>query len=189
MKKARCRVKSLSPVAFCKAVHVEKESNETNDAYEKRTWRERAHYDQNGNMYIPSNMFKKSMAAAAQFLNRKIQGQGNSTYTKHFKAGIGVENIIDLSTKVEDVHGDWQFVPSDGKANSSAGKVHKCFPEVESWEGELEVLILDPVINDEIFEEVLKAAGMFIGVGRYRPINGGDKGRFRVESVEFEDAL
>jgi len=177
----------MSPVAFCRPYVEEKLENESNDQYEKRTWRERGHYNEDGTAFIPSIMFKKAIELGAKFLNIKIPGEGNATYTKNFKAGIFVDTHIPLSAVKEQIKGDWQYVPADGKPNTSGPRVHKCFPQVDSWEGTLQVTILDDKITEDVFTKVLKAAGTFIGVGRFRPINAGDKGRFSVEKVEFEN--
>lgn len=187
MKRAICKLKSTSPVAFCRPYVEEPYENESKMEFEKRTWRERGHYSGDEEAFIPSIMFKKSIEAGAKFLNMKIPGEGNATYTKNFKAGIFVENNIPLNTFKADIIGDWQFVPADGKPNTSGPRVHKCFPQVNEWEGTLAVTILDDKITEDVFAKVLKAAGTFIGVGRFRPINGGDKGRFTFENIEFEN--
>ena len=44
--------------------------------------------------------------------------------------------------------------------------------------------ILDDQITKNIFEEHLKAAGIYIGIGTFRPIKGGYHGRFSVTSLE-----
>jgi len=177
----------MSPVAFCRPYMEAPLENESKDKHEKRTWRERGHYDENDMAFIPSIMFKKAIETGAKFLNMKIPGEGNATFTKNFKAGIFVESNIPLEVSKEEIKGDWQFVPSDGKPNTSGPRVHKCFPQVDSWEGTLVVNILDDKITEDVFIKVLKAAGTFVGVGRFRPINAGDKGRFSLVDITFEN--
>jgi hypothetical protein len=55
------------------------------------------------------------------------------------------------------------------------------------WAATFDVIVLDPIISAEIFEEMLTMAGMFIGIGRFRPEKGGTNGRFRVESIKWTD--
>jgi hypothetical protein len=40
----KVKFKSLSPILFCKAVHDDKEG-ETPEEHEKRTWKQRAHFE------------------------------------------------------------------------------------------------------------------------------------------------
>ena len=50
-----------------------------------------------------------------------------------------------------------------------------------------EYLILDDILNEEVFLKVLQAAGQFIGIGRFRPQNKGYYGRFEVKSLEWAE--
>jgi hypothetical protein len=34
---------------------------------------------------------------------------------------------------------------------------------------------------------MLTMAGMFIGIGRFRPEKGGTNGRFKIESIDWQD--
>ena len=188
MKRVFCELESLSSVAFCKPSQEKKNQNESMEDFERRVWVERCHVNGNNELEIPGIMFKKSLESASKFLNMKIKGEGNSTYTKNFKAGIAITSPVALGVKKENIKGDWQYVPSDGKVGGSS-RVYKCFPQVDKWNGALEVVILDDKITEDVFKKTLDAAGMFIGVGRFRPINGGDKGRFKVTSVKFENIV
>jgi hypothetical protein len=46
--------------------------------------------------------------------------------------------------------------------------------------------ILDDVISPDVFEQHLKDAGNFIGIGRFRPRNNGYYGRFSVKSIKWQ---
>jgi hypothetical protein len=65
--------------------------------------------------------------------------------------------------------------------------VLRTFPVVPQWSGTLEVTVLDDTIDKETFEKTIREAGLFIGVGRFRPRNGGFYGRFIVESVTWTE--
>jgi hypothetical protein len=114
-------------------------------------------------------------------------------YTKHFEAGVLVMDPIVLPVKKENVPGEWLFVPSDGKRGGGS-RVEKCFPVIQTWEGDAVFHVLDETVLNEhqngggrkttVFEYVLREAGSFIGLGRFRPINNGFYGRFIVESVK-----
>ncbi len=177
------RLKSVkgSPIQFGAYHNTEKKSKETSDAYEKRTWRGRCH-ERGGQLYIPAAFFKNAFAAAAKYENLQIPGKGKCTYTKHAKAGIQVATDLVLPVTKKEVEGAWVFGSSTG--TPGAGKrVMKCFPTVREWEGDVEWMILDSTITVEVFERFLMTAGLFIGLGVWRPANGGEHGRFIVESI------
>jgi hypothetical protein len=55
------------------------------------------------------------------------------------------------------------------------------------WEFKTGVIILDPIITEEVFREMLDYAGMYIGIGRFRPENGGTNDRFRLKELQWQD--
>jgi hypothetical protein len=181
---AICTLRSLSPLSFSKHYTVEKPAKESASDYEKRTWRERCHYNDAGNIQIPPMAFKKCVANAASFLGRKIPGRRNATYTKHFAAGLLVLEPLVLKIKKDDVKHEWLFLPSDGKPGGGS-RVDKCFPLIPEWSGVVTFHILDGTITKDVFVEHLKEAGNFIGLCRFRPQKGGYYGRFTVENVEW----
>jgi len=127
MATAVCKLESISPYSQSKHYEVDKLEKESNQDYEKRTWRERCHADANGELFIPPMAFKNSIAEAAKYLSETIKGKGKATYTKHFEAGVMVMEPLPLGIKKADVLGEWLFVPSDGKRGSGS-RVSKCFP-------------------------------------------------------------
>ena len=152
--------------------------------YESRTWRERLHVTEDGNVFIPPMSFKNCMSEAAKFLGMQIPGKGKSTYTKHVEAGVLVTEPLILPNAKDSVKGEWLFVPSDG-VRGSGKRVDKCFPVIHEWAGEVTFYILDETVTEDVFKKILTQAGMFIGIGRFRPRNNGFYGRFSVESVKW----
>lgn len=188
MKMAVCKLKSVSPFSQGKHYEVEKLPKEAAQDYEARTWRERMHYNESGEVFIPPMAFKNCLSEAAKYLGIQIPGKGKSTYTKHFEAGVMVIDALMLGIKKDDVKGEWLFVPSDG-IRGSGKRVNKCFPLIPSWAGEVTFYIVDETITQEVFTNHLKQAGSFIGIGRFRPRNNGIYGRFQVESVTWGEAV
>jgi len=175
-------VSIYSPGKHVSEEHLDKESP---DAYEKRTWRERAHYDDKGIAFIPPMCFKKALDTAAARLGDKIKGRRNQTWTKYFLSGVMVVDPLTLGVKREDVKGQWLFVPSDGKKGGST-RVDRCFPVFEKWGGQLPFLVLDDLITEAVFERTLEQAGAFVGVGTFRPERGGYFGRFEIPKVTWK---
>jgi hypothetical protein len=185
MKAAIAELKSKSPYSQSKHYEVDKLTKESPKDYEVRTWKNRCHYTESGNVLIPPMQFKKTIEDAAAFLSMQVEGKGKRTYTKHFLAGILVTDGITLSITRDAVQGEWLFVPSDGRRGGGT-RVMKCFPIITKWEGAVTFYILDETITQDIFRKHLEEAGNFIGIGRFRPRNGGFYGRFDVKDVKWQ---
>lgn len=187
MRTAKVTHKGISPFQFNAPVRPEEISGETKDQQEERTWRDKAHTDEDGNVFIPPTAFRNALQNAAKYLSMPIKGKGKRTYTKHFKSGIitGSDPLY-VGVKKDAIKGQWLFVPSDGKAGGGS-RVYKCFPILHAWEVDVIYYILDETISEEVFEKHLEIAGQFIGVGSWRPQNGGMNGRFEVKGVEWSN--
>ena len=182
---AICKLKSMSPYGQSKYIAEKKTRDETSEDFEKRTWNMRCHYDEDGNVFIPPMSFKNCLSEAAKYKSIQIPGKGKSTYTKHFEAGVLVVDPLVLPYTKATISHEWLHVPSDGQ-RGGAKRVEKCFPVIPKWDGEVKFLILDEIITQPVFEEHLRDAGSFIGIGRFRPRNNGFYGRFTVESVKWQ---
>jgi len=161
---------------------------ESKDAYERRTWRNRLHVDSDGLVFVPPMSLKNAMSEAAKYLSVQIPGKGKTTYTKHFEAGVLVTEPMRFTPaiKAADVAGEWLFVPADGKRGGSR-RVERCFPVIPAgWTGTVLFHVLDDVITEPVFEQHLREAGNFIGIGRFRPRNNGFYGRFKVEDITWQ---
>ena len=185
MKTATVHIQSVSPYSQSKHYSTEKLPKELHKDYEARTWRDRLHAHDSGEVFIPPMSFKNCLSEAAKFLSIQIPGKGKSTYTKHFEAGVLVTDCLNLGVKKEDVPGEWLFVPSDG-IRGSGKRVEKCFPVIHAWAGNVQFHILDETITRDVFEHVLSQAGAFIGMGRFRPRNNGFYGRFKAQVLSWD---
>ena len=181
-------LESISPYSQSKEKDKSfpKKEKETAEDHEKRTWRERCHYDNDKMLFIPPMAFKNCLSEAAKFLSVQIPGKGKSTYTKHFEAGIVVAEGLRLPIKVTDVEGEWRFVPANGRRGGPT-RVFKCFPLIKAWSGVMQFYIIDDAITGDVFKYHLQQAGSFIGIGRFRPRNNGFYGRFKVTDITCED--
>lgn len=183
---------SLSPYSQSRFHNTAKLNKEIPEDYEERTWRERLHIDDQGNVYIPPMALKNCISEAAKFLSIQIPGKGKATYTKHFEAGVMVLDPMPLKTQEdapihkEAVRGDWIFTPIDG-VKGGGKRVQKCYPVVDAWRGTAEFLIVDDTITEKVFLQHLEQAGSLIGLGRFRVRNGGYYGRFRIERLDWQD--
>jgi hypothetical protein len=179
---AVCKLVSMSPYSQSKYIQEKKTRDETHADFEKRSWKQRCHWNEAGNLFIPPMSFKNCLSEAAKYKSIQIPGKGKSTYTKHFEAGVLVVEPLVLSVTQDSVSHEWLHVPSDGRRGGTT-RVEKCFPLIPAWSGEVTFHVLDEIITEEVFTEHLRDAGSFIGMGRFRPRNNGFYGRFKVESV------
>ncbi len=161
---------------------VPKLKKEKSNDYEIRTWRERLHYNDQGEIYIPAMSFKFALSATAQRSGKQIPGRGKSTYTKFFESGIIIARHVMTGVNKEDAFGEAFMVPSDGKRGGSK-RVKKIFPTIREWQGDLIITVLDDTITKDVLYEMLCECGSYNGIGRFRPQTGGYYGRFEV--VEF----
>jgi hypothetical protein len=184
--KATCHLVSKSPLSMGRFIDVPKLERESSADMEERTWRERIHANEKDVVFLPPMYFKNSLSEAAKYLGMQIPGKGKSNFTKHFEAGVMCVDPLVLGVKKKDVPGEWLFVPSDGKRGGTT-RVKKCFPKIDSWEGDVVFYILDEIITKPVFEKHLAVCGNFIGLGRFRPRQNGYYGRFGVSSVKWEE--
>ena len=177
---------AISPYSPSKHYVVDKIGRETHADYETRTWRERMHYSPDGSVFIPAMAFKNTLQGAASFLGKKIPGRGQKTFAAFFKAAVLVQEGLDLRVQRDTVPGEQFFVPSDGKPGGGT-RVMKTFARIDGWTGKVQYIVADETITKDVFDEHIKAAGAFVGLGRFRPERGGFYGRFKVNKIEWSD--
>jgi len=180
-------VKITGKSPYCQSKHHDtpKLDKEGYEEHEKRTWRERMHVNEKGNVVIPALAIKNCLSEAAKFLSVQIAGKGKATYTKHFEAGVLVVDNSDLGIKKADVNSQSMFVPSSGRRGDGK-RVTKYFPVMPQWGCTAEIFILDETITKDVFLKHIEEAGKFIGLGSFRPRNNSIFGRFDVELKSWE---
>jgi len=178
MRKVTVHLESISPYSQSRQHDVPKLDKETHEAYEKRTWREKANYDENGIIYIPAMALKQALDAAAKKLGDQIPGKGKATYTKFFVADVICDANVPLGIHKDDVASITINANADG-VRGSGKRVKRTFPVIPQWSAEATFTILDDTVTPEVFERTLTAAGIGIGIGRFRAEKGGLNGRFR----------
>ena len=177
-------LKSIAPYSQSRAHETEKLSRETADEFEKRTWREKCHAMKDGHVFIPPMAFKQSVDRAAQMISLQIPGKGKSTYTKFFLSGVMCIDPIVLPNLKADLRGEKIHANADGKRGSGK-RVWRTFPVIDEWQAPVIFHVIADEITPDVFEQHLVQAGAFVGIGRFRPGNGGFFGRFKVEKIEW----
>jgi hypothetical protein len=182
MRSCTVHIQGTAPYSASRAHLAEKLPKETADAYEERTWRQKAHVE-NGFVVIPPMAFKIGLDRAVKMLGRQIPGKGKATYTKFFESGVIVTAPVPIAPeeaiKPERIHANADGVRGSGK------RVWRTFPKIEEWSGSVTFHVIADEITKDVFEEAVRYAGIAVGVGRFRPERGGFFGRFQVTGLDW----
>lgn len=191
MTTARLTIRGSAPLTQSKYHEVPKLKGELAQDYDRRTYLERLHL-LDGQVMIPSAGMHQAIVSAAKYAKRQIPGQGKATWTAKFQSGIQISSKLLLTRDGKPI-GKKETTPIDVYANSdgvrgSGKRVMRRFPQIPSgWECTFEVVVLDPIITKEIMKEFVELAGLFIGIGQYRPSNGGNNGRFALIDMIWDE--
>lgn len=183
MRIATVHLKSLAPYSASKVFDSERGPKESHDDFEQRCCRERLNVNPEGVGIIPPMAFKQMLDKGAK--NYPVKLKGNTTYTKYFESGVLVmEPLILSGTTRQNVSLEKLFVPSDGIPGSGK-RVWKWFPVVHQWGGAVVFHVLDDIIKESVFEDSVRQALSFVGVGRFRPEKRGFYGRAELVKVAW----
>jgi hypothetical protein len=186
---ARLTLRSLSPYSQSRQHDEPMLEGESRDAYDARTWRAKMNVavrDGRKVVVIPAHGLHQAIAAAAKYSKRQIPGQGKATWTAKFTAGLMLPEDPALNVDPDEVECVTISANADG-VRGSGKRVPRRFPIIPEWETTFDVFILDPIITEDVFREMVQIAGMFIGIGRFRPEKGGTNGRFTIKSLVWTD--
>lgn len=179
-------MESISPYSASRMHDTPKLAKERPDEYDARTWREKLTTDEHGNVVIPAMAFKQALDRCAKMLGIQVPGKGKATFTKHFLSGCLCEADVPLGVHKDQVSSVTMNAHADG-VRGSGKRVKRTFPVVPRWTATARFVLLDDAIPKEIFEKVCRESGQFVGVGRFRPENGGLNGRYKVTGFRWID--
>jgi hypothetical protein len=169
---------------------LDRESHEDHD---RRTWRSKCTTNKEGQVCIPAMALKQTADSAAYKLGEKVPGRRGAMFKSFFASGFFCDHDVPISngapimaTHLTDADSVIIWAHTTGKRGSGS-RVPRKFPVFPKWNGVAEFTILDDVITPEVFERHIKGAGMIVGIGRFRPENGGTNGRFRATKFEWAD--
>ena len=184
MRTVTIEIEGLTPYSSSRYFEPAPQKGESKDAHEKRRWREKAHVDEKGGVFIPGVALKFALDENAQLLNEKIPGKGNQTWSGQFATGIVAMSDVKLGVDIKDVKAIEIFAHANGKRGPGT-RVMRYFPLLPSWGGTLEMRIFNDSIPEEVFERFFEQAGLLAGVGRGRPITKSPAGNGRFRPVKF----
>jgi hypothetical protein len=163
---------------------------ESHEDYDLRTWRHKCTTTKDGQVAVPLMGLKQAVDTASFKLGLKVPNRRGATYKSFFASGFFCDADMPIANGKPLTPADAECVVisanADGKRGSGS-RVPRRFPEFEKWNGIAEFTIVDDLITPDIFEQHLRSAGIIVGIGRFRPENGGKNGRFRVTKCEWKD--
>lgn len=191
--KINVTLEGLTAYSANKADGLEAMDGENDIDLENRRKLERAHRNSKGEVVIPAITFVNMLASTAKRIGMRVPGNKAERYTKSFVSGVipplnnPILKVNGKSIKVSDIGKDENsryepvYCHSDGKREGGKGtRVVRHYPLFENWAVDVDLEIIDPKLSEEIVLQHLVAAGMYNGLGRFRPQNRGTLGRFKV---------
>lgn len=192
MRTFKVELHGKTPLSQGRNIPFGKLPRETPDQHEDRLWHLRTHCDRKdpektepeARVFIPPMAIKNCLTEAASRLGILIPGGKRRTFSKVVKSSVIVQEKAYTDFTFGDMVKDTIFT-SNGKAQKGGGtRVHKHFAVRDGrWVAEATIMVTDPVLTKEILQEHLEAAGTFVGLGRFRPENGGYYGCFEVKNL------
>ena len=187
---ATLTVLGITPYTQSRGHDEPKLQGESHEDYDIRTWRSKLSVDTRDNVetvVIPAHGIHQCIAAGAKYSKIQIPGQGKATWTAKFTSGIMLLESPALNINPAIVRSIAISAHADG-VRGSGKRVTRRFPTMSAgWESTFEVIILDPIITRQIFHDMVELSGIFIGIGQFRPQNGGSNGRFKIAKLEWAD--
>lgn len=188
IRQATCQLTSLSPLSQSDFITSPKQKDETHDEHAYRTWREKMHVAE-GKVFIPAMAFKYAIDEAAKRMGRPTgKSGGKELFGKYFQTGLQVDANCILNVDADSVTPSKVMCDSGGKKGKQGGtRVPRYFPHIPKWAGELSITVFDETIPKDLVEETVDYAGIFIGVGQFRPENQGSFGRFQATKWKWSN--
>jgi hypothetical protein len=187
---ATLTLEGLAPYSQSRQHDEPRLEGESHDAYDRRTWPSKQTVetrDGKRTVVVPAHAILQCFASAARYSKKQIPGQGKATWTAKFTSGLALLENPALNVDPSTVQHVVISANSDGKRGSGT-RVPRRFPVIDvGWEFTTDIYILDPIITQSIFEEIVGISGMFIGIGRFRPEKGGTNGRFGLKALTWAD--
>jgi hypothetical protein len=179
---AEVTLQSMSPYSQSRPHQEPAFENENPGDYDKRTWRSHLHRE-NGFVVLPAKAIYTAICDGASYSMRKVSG--NYTWTRKFESGIIIFENPSLGIRPEDVNFIDVYCDSKGKRNGNS-RVMRRYPQIPEWETTFDIHVIDPIITEDMLREMIGMAGLYKGIGRYRPENRGTNGRFGLKNLIWQ---
>lgn len=154
-----------------------KKTDEDLEQMARIEWEAGMYFDEAVGPYIPGRMIKSALVGAA----------------KKTKDGPKVKSGVMVMTDkapleysgprtIEKLWKDGRFADARSVVVQRS-RVMRCRPIFHDWSASFEVVFDPAVIDRADIVRIAETCGALVGIGDYRPENGGDFGRFNVEAL------
>ena len=131
--------------------------------------------DEQGVIYEPASHIEGALKQASKTL--KIPGKRGATYSKLIGSAVSIEPDA-IPHKIQDYEIDARPVVVQ------RARVVRYRPLFKKWELAFEIVIADDQIPTEVIKMALDHAGLYVGIGDFRPGRGGKFGKFMVTNFK-----
>lgn len=133
-------------------------------------------YENGGELYQPAEHLERALTAAGA--NFKIAGKRGKTYSSLI--GSTVDIMPDtIPHKIQKYEVDSRPVVVQ------RARIMRYRPRLDNWELSFQLRLHDDQLPTSVIKEVLDYAGLYVGIGDYRPSRKGKYGKFTV--TEFNE--
>lgn len=131
--------------------------------------------DEHGTIYQPSSHIEGTLQQAGKSF--KIAGKRGATYSRLVSSTVVVfpDAIPHRLTK---------YSVDARPVVVQRARIIRYRPRFDEWELAFTLQMLDDQLPVEVLKEVLDHAGLYVGIGDYRPGRGGKFGKFMVTKFE-----
>jgi len=188
MKMYKIKIKSGSPMLHhgSQSVGMEKIKAKTKGGNallgDQNEWKKTIYFDEKMGVYLPSTVFEACMIYAG----KQFKVTGRKTATEYIKSGVYcMEEFLPFlvnGSPIKTLDDERIIVDKRTVKNpSTKGRNMRYRAKFDNWSSEFVLMVTsDDYITLELLEDIIKYAGMYVGVGDYRPRFG----RFTLESIK-----
>ena len=153
---------------------------------ERLNWRKKLHFRADIGVYLPGRNFKMNWASGAQYWGQKIPGS-MKTYTDLIRSASLIEDaplgiMEETDPRIEEYGTHCTGNVSKG---SRGGKVYKIRPLIREWACVVPIHVYDDRLTEGVLKTCITFAGMYKGMGDYRP----EYGRYALIKLEEVDSV
>jgi hypothetical protein len=167
-----------------KRPELNKQRGENYTDLENRTWKLKAHINDQNHVYCPGEWFKRTIMATQKRGKYPLQPPGsrskNQTMLPYFISGLFIEDSEILINKNPITEKD--LLPFESVVTPPGqGSVICIRPMIKDpWYLNVNITIIDDAISEKCVFDVMNWCGLYMGIGDFRPQNGGNFGRFEI---------
>ena len=132
--------------------------------------------DGEGVIYQPASHVEGALSQAAKSF--KVAGRRGATYSKLLASSLAVLPDV-IPHKLTSYHIDARPVVVQ------RARIIRYRPMFDNWELDFTLQLHDDQLPTDVVKEIIDHAGLYVGIGDYRPGRGGKFGKFMV--TEFKE--